>query len=207
MSLRSFLVDEGVSPLVLTLLLSALSPAKPSSKSSSSSERQDFDAGSSNIVLSHQLMASLNISVLEQFIKCFLLESNSSSLRWQAHSLVHNLYRNFELRASEQQALIECLWGLWPLVPSYGRKAVQFVDLLGYFTLKNQTLPEAKERDYAEAALSVLRTQNQSLQDHPNSNIYNSLQALVEFDGYYLESEPCLVCNNPEVNFTNVKLR
>ena len=27
------------------------------------------------------------------------------------------------------------------------------------------------------------------------------LQGLVEFDGYYLESDPCLVCNNPEVPY------
>jgi len=28
----------------------------------------------------------------------------------------------------------------------------------------------------------------------------------VDFDGYYLERDPCLVCNNPEVPYTNVKL-
>ena len=28
------------------------------------------------------------------------------------------------------------------------------------------------------------------------------LAGLVEFDGFYLESDPCLVCNNPEVPFT-----
>ena len=27
------------------------------------------------------------------------------------------------------------------------------------------------------------------------------LQGLVDFDGYYLERDPCLVCNNPEVPF------
>ena len=27
------------------------------------------------------------------------------------------------------------------------------------------------------------------------------LSGFVEFDGYYLESDPCLVCNNPEVPF------
>lgn len=32
------------------------------------------------------------------------------------------------------------------------------------------------------------------------------MQSLVEFDGYYLESDPCLVCNNPEVPFSSVKL-
>jgi len=30
----------------------------------------------------------------------------------------------------------------------------------------------------------------------------SSLSTMLEFDGYYLESSPCLVCNNPEVPFT-----
>lgn len=30
---------------------------------------------------------------------------------------------------------------------------------------------------------------------------FSTLSGLVEFDGYYLESDPCLVCNNPEVPF------
>ena len=31
---------------------------------------------------------------------------------------------------------------------------------------------------------------------------FSMLQGLVDFDGYYLESDPCLVCNNPEVPYT-----
>ena len=34
------------------------------------------------------------------------------------------------------------MWGLWPEVPVFGRKASQFVDLLGYFLLKTPGLPE-----------------------------------------------------------------
>ena len=30
---------------------------------------------------------------------------------------------------------------------------------------------------------------------------FRMLSGYVEFDGYYLESDPCLVCNNPEVPF------
>lgn len=30
----------------------------------------------------------------------------------------------------------------------------------------------------------------------------STLSGLVEFDGFYLESDPCLVCNNPEVPFS-----
>ena len=42
--------------------------------------------------------------------------------------------------------------------------------------------------------------------NHPNSSMYRLLSGVVEFDGYFLESEPCLVCNDPEVPFTSVKL-
>ena len=57
-----------------------------------------------------------------------------------------------------------------------------------------------------QCAVDMLRSQNSILFSHANSAIYNSLSQLVDFPGYYLESDPCLVCNNPEVSFTNMKL-
>lgn len=51
------------------------------------------------------------------------------------------VYRN--LKMSEQEALLELLWQLWPLLPTYGRKAAQFVDLLGYFALRYTQNPSA----------------------------------------------------------------
>lgn len=60
--------------------------------------------------------------------------------------------------------------------------------------------------DYIEQAVSVLHAQNLLLSHHPNANVYTHLAQYVELDGYYLESEPCLVCNNPEVPFSSIKL-
>lgn len=37
---------------------------------------------------------------------------------------------------SQQELLLELTWAIWPELPAYGRKAAQFVDLLGYFSLK-----------------------------------------------------------------------
>jgi E3 ubiquitin-protein ligase UBR4 len=153
--------------------------------------------------LAQQLLKYVDNKLLSQFVQSFLLESNSTSHRWAAHSLIYNLYRSFS--PHQQETLLDILWSLWPKLPSYGKKAAQFVDLLGYFTLKVNCNDE-KEREFAEKAITVLRQQNQHLFHHPNSNLYNSLQSLVEFDGYYLESEPCLVCNNPEVSYLNMKL-
>lgn len=52
----------------------------------------------------------------------------------------------------------------------------------------------------------MLRVQNELLANHPNSAIYNNLSQLVDFTGYHLETDPCLVCNDPEVGFSNPKL-
>ena len=45
--------------------------------------------------------------------------------------------------ASQREALLEIMWSVWPDLPLYGSKAVQFVDLLGYFTIKT---PQTSER-------------------------------------------------------------
>ena len=56
--------------------------------------------------------------------------------------------------------------------------------------------------EYVGKGVEVLRQQNGIIcATHPNANIYTMLSSLVEFDGFYLESDPCLVCNNPEVPF------
>lgn len=73
---------------------------------------------------------------ISQFLCTFLLESNSTGVRWQAHSLVLALYRHSPPR--DQDLLLTLMWSLWPHLPAYGRKAAQFVDLLGYFSLKTQ---------------------------------------------------------------------
>lgn len=60
--------------------------------------------------------------------------------------------------------------------------------------------------DYVDKAVEVLRTQNKLLSHHPNTNLYTQMGQFVELEGYYLEAEPCLVCNNPEVPLSNIKL-
>jgi hypothetical protein len=40
--------------------------------------------------------------------------------------------------------MMEMMWGLWKELALYGRKATQFVDLLGYFVLKTPQTSEKK---------------------------------------------------------------
>ena len=56
-----------------------------------------------------------------------------TSVRTQAHALVLGMYRHGSIR--NRETILSIRWSLWPVVPQYGRRAVQFTDLLGYFTL------------------------------------------------------------------------
>lgn len=45
------------------------------------------------------------------------------------------------------------MWSIWPELPAYGRKAAQFVDLLGYFSLKT---PQTEKKVIADMWLEGL---------------------------------------------------
>lgn len=216
----SFLLDDGVAPTILQLLQSALvinSGVNKKSDSKSSTSRKDREKSddsaiealfeeSSCVTLVEQINKQISREVFARFVKTFMLETNVTAVRWQAHGLIQAIYKNS--KPKDQESILELLWQLWPLLPSYGKKAVQFVDLLGYFSLKftekTEGIPQIPE--YVERAVSVLRTQNELLAHHPNANLYAHMSQFVDLDGYYLESEPCLVCNNPEVPFSSIKL-
>ena len=71
----------------------------------------------------------------------------------------------------QQDKLSDMMWSIWPELPGFGRKAAQFVDLLGYFTIK-RSLSEEKASEFSEKAVCLLRKQNEILRNHPNSNVY-----------------------------------
>ena len=77
----------------------------------------------------------LEPDLLFSFVERFLLDCNSTSVRWQAHALVVAVLKNASI--DFRTIVIDIFWKLWPQLPCYGRKAAQFVDLLGYFTMKS----------------------------------------------------------------------
>ncbi|XP_047102506.1 protein purity of essence [Schistocerca piceifrons] len=140
---------------------------------------------------------------LTRFVRTFLLETNATAVRWQTHALLLGIFKHSQ--EAECDILLEIMWSLWPQLSAFGRKAAQYVDLLGYFTLNTENLPRDLS-EYVEEAVNLLQAQNRVLSCHPNSNLYSQVAQFVELDGFYLESEPCLVCNNPEVPYTSIKL-
>ncbi|XP_064395291.1 E3 ubiquitin-protein ligase UBR4-like [Halichondria panicea] len=87
--------------------------------------------------------------------------------------------------------------------PSYGRKSAQFVDLLGYLSISTPQVLEKESlcQGYVERAIDLLKGLNSQVSTHANFHIYSQLQNLVDFDGFYMENEPCLVCNDPEIPY------
>ena len=76
------------------------------------------------------------------------------------------------------------------------------VSLSSFLGALPHCMQESLCESYVERAISLLKRQNEVIAHHPNSHVYSQLQGLVDFEGFYLESEPCLVCNDPEVPYT-----
>lgn len=209
---------EGVSPVILQLLQGAICNLneKDTKNATAVKMRQDRDKSEDadlfpdskfdpNLcpILVANIFAQVAPTTLTKFIKIYLLETNTLSVRWQAHGLIYAFYENSNL--AQKERLLNSMWELWPLLPAYGRRTAQFVDLLGYLTLTTKEISE-KLPEYMGLAVSVLRQQNERISKHPNAPIYTALGQVLELEGYYLESEPCLVCNNPELPMSNIKL-
>ena len=82
--------------------------------------------------------ASVERQLVSRLIFRFLLDCNIAAVRWHAHALVHSICRHST--TEQQQQLVALMWSLWSGLQLYGRKAAQFVDLLGYFTIKTPGL-------------------------------------------------------------------
>jgi hypothetical protein len=96
---------------------------------------------------------------------------------------------------------------MWPdATVSYGPKAAQYVDLVGHMTISQQNATVMRE--FLQRCIDLYKKSTQQLALHPNGQMYQSLAQLLQeqFDGYYLESEPCFACNQLEQPILNLKL-
>ncbi|KAK2663188.1 hypothetical protein Ddye_001762 [Dipteronia dyeriana] len=152
--------------------------------------------------------------VLRQFIDCFLLEWNSSSVRTEAKCVLYGAWHHGK-PAFKETMLMNLLQKV-KYLPMYGQNIVEYTELAAWLLGKvpdnnsKQQSSELVDRcltpDVIRCIFETLHSQNELIANHPNSRIYNTLSGLVEFDGYYLESEPCVACSSPEVPYSRMKL-
>jgi hypothetical protein len=195
----------------------ALLNAKPSSSSKAQNSGQLTSAlilNDDNLcsILVNSLTKNVSRDTLVKFVRTYLLEAAQPSVRWTLHSLLYSVYKNST--APNQDQIYDILLQMWPYaLASYGIKASQYVDLIGYIIIKSsasqsQTCYEnSRIKDFLQRAIELFQAQNTTLATHPNSSVYNTLSNLVnDFDGYYLEADPCFICNNIETAIVNLKL-
>lgn len=152
--------------------------------------------------------------LLRQFIDCFLLEWNSSSVRAEAKCVLYGV--SHHARQSFKETILMVLLQKVKFLPIYGQNITEYIELVTFLLGKypdnsaKQQSTEIVDRcltfDVIKCIFDTLHSQNELLANHPNSRIYNTLSGLVEFDGYYLESEPCVACSSPEVPYSRMKL-
>lgn len=208
-------VEEGVCSSVMSLLTTAFCQpldSKTAKKEEAKAEektgdgdwkRQKFTQTVAE-TLANRLWFEMDKELLVLFVRQFLLICNTAERRWQAHSLMAAVLKLCQ--NDVKVGLLDLIWErLWPEVPFHGKRAVQLVDLLAYFMLSSTSTPE-KLAETSDRIVALLRRQNSQMKSHANAGIYNVLRQLLDCEGNYLESSPCIVCNNPEVNFTTTKL-
>ena len=186
-------------------------------KRSSNEETNGHDKTHLDMELAVEQFAMEGGNVLRNFIDMFLLEWNATSVRSEAKAVLHGAWNHG--KQPFRVLLLTSLLDKVPILPSYGHNIVEYTDLLTWLLAKQDlenganTKPEEMSTvrgcltaDVVRRIFGALCAQNELLANHPNSRIYNTLASLVEFDGYYLESEPCLACSSPEVPYTRMKL-
>ncbi|KAD4888024.1 hypothetical protein E3N88_20097 [Mikania micrantha] len=160
------------------------------------------------------IFADKGYDVLRQFVDCFLLEWNSSSVRIEAKCVLYGAWHHGKQSFKETMLII--LLEKIRFLPMYGQNIMEYTELVTCLLGKvpdnntkqhnNEIVDRCLTPDVIKCIFDTLHLQNELLANHPNSRIYNTLSGLVEFDGYYLESEPCVACSCPELPYSRMKL-
>ncbi|KYQ89094.1 hypothetical protein DLAC_10325 [Tieghemostelium lacteum] len=154
---------------------------------------------------SKHVQVFMNEKLLNTLIYNLLLESNLSDLRSNASNFMYYLWK-----CSDQKQKLEInklFWQKLDKVVAYGKNSNEFMELLTYFINEiDPVIWKDQYQEFSDKFVASFQEQNRTILNHPNSQIYNSLSFILDFEDYYLEAEPCLVCNNPEVQYQTCRL-
>ncbi|CAN6173744.1 unnamed protein product [Urochloa humidicola] len=198
------------------------SSTRTSSQSSDSKKKRKGDDGSEgssekSCMDMEQVVEMFNDKegdMLKRFIDIFLLEWNSAGVRHEAKCVLFGVW--YHAKNPLRETMLTILLQKVIHLPMYGQNIVEYTDLMTCL-LGKVSDSSAKQNDselvskcltpeVISCIFDTLHSQNELLANHPNSRIYNTLSCLVEFDGYYLESEPCVTCSCPDVPYSRMKL-
>lgn len=150
-----------------------------------------------------KLFSFLLPDLLHNFVTKFLINNCSACLKWQVHQVLHTLYEN--ANQETKLTILNLFWSIYKSTSTKGKVSPYFIDLLGYFTY-TLDIDDRRFNNYSNEVLQTIKNLFKLLADHPSSHFYPYLHYILETDGYYFDREPCLDCNNVEVQPSTLKL-
>eukprot|EP00698_Gefionella_okellyi_P019390 TRINITY_DN593_c0_g2_i1.p1 TRINITY_DN593_c0_g2~~TRINITY_DN593_c0_g2_i1.p1 ORF type:complete len:2390 (-),score=701.17 TRINITY_DN593_c0_g2_i1:133-7272(-) len=162
------------------------------------------------------LERSLTVSVdtvsdrelLEGFIRRILLDPPMVNVRTEAKNVLVGVWTTAiaQSRSDVLDMLLQALVTVLPQLPAYGKNGSEFMELLTYLITHERANLSAVQPILVDSLATAMRQQNELLAEHPNAQLYHTLGDLIDLDGFFLESDPCFVCNDPDVPVQSMKL-
>jgi len=133
---------------------------------------------------------------LHQFADLYALNYADDNVRAKASEFLKRIWFHAN-SSSTRRVFMELFRDLLKRAPSVGLKSSEFMNELGFMfdpisasEVENELVVEPK------MLISMLRSQNRVLMEHPNSSLYRRLGGLVQDCSEFLfEPRPCLCCN------------
>jgi len=134
---------------------------------------------------------------LYQFAELFALHYGDANVRTYASVLLKRVW--FLADSSESKRVLMDLFScLLQKAPSVGVQSKEFMNELGEMFDSKKAVDEQESEMVVDPKMlvSMLRSQNRVLMEHPNASLYTRLGGLVEdLSQYLFEPRPCMICN------------
>eukprot|EP00742_Colponemidia_sp_Colp-10_P004531 GILJ01004836.1.p1 GENE.GILJ01004836.1~~GILJ01004836.1.p1 ORF type:complete len:2747 (+),score=454.59 GILJ01004836.1:625-8241(+) len=177
-----------------------------------------------------QLNMTKLLHLLPRFARTFLLHTNVTLIRKEAKTVVQGLWNICMAKGTEteRQQFFSMLTGDLPLLASFGKNAAEFLSVLSSVLRSIQSSEVHASTESSQISVATVATVASSLDtvlhsmarvlresisaqvklltQHQNASIYSTVNTLVDAHGYYLESEPCLICHELDLPFSIMKL-
>jgi len=77
-----------------------------------------------------EILTGVSPSLLSEFLRINLLQSNQTAVRDKTHAIVLSLFN--EAESSKKIVLLNHVWSLWPQLPLYGKKGELHLYIIVY---------------------------------------------------------------------------
>lgn len=151
---------------------------QPAVKSSGRVSLND-DSATLAALISSNIFKTLPKDTFLRFVRTYLLEAFSSQVRWTMHSFLYALNKTL---STADTFMYDLLLQLWPDAV-FSPKSAQYVDILGYVTLKSTAAGPTQCSELLQRTIEVFQYASSCLAAHPNANLYTSLSTLISNGG------------------------